>query len=88
MRESGAIQLSLTVEGMDQAKLALCSACSTKWETRDIIEKVGYSAAGLAFLLVVFVPAVRQDHLYGAGAAFWLGIVIGWVSKRAREEPH
>lgn len=78
------VQINLPVRTDSPVTFKLCKNCSKKWNRRKLLENAGYVTAVLVLIGVVFLPAARQNHIYGAGAAFWLIALIAWWGKTRR----
>ena len=82
--DTGGISLAFVPIKDDKPhNVRLCSECSQKWKRRQTLENIGYGGAGIVVLSAVILPAARAN-LGGAGAAFWLFILIGLLGKAKR----
>jgi len=64
----------------------LCPRCTSRVSWAGKIGNFGWGLVGVTFLLAVFVhPPRNQLEWSGAGAAFWLGAILGWIGESRKK---
>ncbi len=57
----------------------LCRECESRRRRTALVSNLGFGVSTLTFTVSIFVRPKDTQQWLGAGAVFWLGLIVGWV---------